>query len=482
MALYFPRTIPALLLAACCLPALAADPVCQRREVGSLAIHYSDPGMKPSIEGSVNGKPIKMLVDTGASVTMLMAPTAEAAGVVLTGGSQRIRGIGGLERFYIGKVDALTIGPVKLNNSRIRVLDVDAKQERYGGVVGVDFLLQMDMQLSLAQRKITFYSKQQDCSDAFLDPAGKSIVLDYLSIDDNDTRPSIEVTINGKKLRAVLDSGAYRSAIFRRGAKSAGITPDSPGVLKNGKVSGVGDYSPDAWRIPVNSFSVGGNSYTDLKMTMIDDDHQTVGGADILLGADFLRAYDVLFAKSQRKAYLTYRGGPVFATDYRAEASWYREEADLGNLRAQNQVGRDLFIAGDFKASATYLGGGTKAKPDNPYTGLLHYVALARSGDRDGASHALGIYRATLAERQWTTAMADFLLGRIDGDALLALRDTDPAKRKNQTCEATYAQAQHKLLTAEREPARALLETAKADCPATKFERAAAAAELQRWQ
>ncbi len=478
----FAHAVLTLLAAATCLNAQAADTVCHYNNIGSLAIAYADPGMQPSIEGSVNGKPITMLVDTGAFATLLMSPDAEAAGVALRHTGKLVGGIGGVERYYHGRVDTLAIGPIELKNYNMRVLDNDSKRVRYGAIVGVDFLLQLDMQISLAKRKLTYFRGDEPCKKAFLADNAKAAVLDYLPPYRDDPRPAIEVLLNGKKFRAVIDSGAFRSGIFRRAAERAGITTDTPGVIKAGKAFGIGDNTPDTWRVPVESFSVGSDSYTGLKIQMIDDANRGVGGSEILLGADFLRAYDVLFAKSQGKMYLSYRGGAIFSTDYRGDAAWYREEADLGNRRAQNQVGRDLFIAGDFKASAGYLEGATKAKPDSPGIYLLHYIAMARSGDRAAASSALESYRSNLADRAWYAGLADYLLGKIDGVALLALRDAAPAKHKAQTCEANFLQAQHKLLLDEREPAKALLDTVKADCPPAMFERAAAAAELQRWK
>jgi predicted aspartyl protease len=478
----FTRTAVTLLLSAGCLPALAADPVCHYNNIGSLAIRYSDPGMQPSIEGSVNGKPITMLIDTGASYTLLMSHEAEAAGVVLKHSGQHAVGIGGWERIYTGRVDTLKIGPVALTNFKMRVLDNDSKRVRYGGIVGVDFMLQLDMQISLANRKLSYFRGSDDaCRDAFLADKEKAVVLDYLPPYRGDPRPNIEVTLNGKKLTAVIDSGAFRSGIFRRAAERAGITTESPGVVKTGKTGGIGDVRPDVWRVPVESFSVGSHQYSGLKLQMIDDGHRGSGGSDILLGADFLRAYDVLFAKSQNKMYLTYRGGQIFSTDSRGEAAWFREEADLGNSRAQYQVARDLFVAGDYKGSAGYFDGAAKGKTDGPNVHLFHYVALARSGDRAGALTALTDHRDKVAGRPWQSAMANYLLGQIDASALLAARDADPAKQKLQTCEANFVQAQHKLLLGEREAAKALLDTATTDCPASTFERAAALAELKRW-
>jgi predicted aspartyl protease len=481
MASCLSRCVPALLLAAASLPALAADPECLYQNLGSLPIRYSDPGMQPSMQGAVNGKPTSMLIDTGAYGTILMRPMADAADVLLQPNGQVVSGIGGSQRMYTGRVNSLDIGPVKLKSFNMRVLDNGSKDIPYGAIVGVDFLLQMDMQISLANRKLTYFKGNDDCREAYLRDIEKSVVVDYLSA-HKDVRPNIEVLVNGKKLTAIVDSGASRSVIFRRSAERAGITAATPGVVKGGKSVGIGDFAPDAWHVPIGSFSVGRNQYSNLKITMLDDVQMGSDGADMLLGADFLRTHDVLFAKSQRKMYLTYRGGPIFSTDYRTEAAWYREEADLGNHRAQQQVGRDLFVGGDFKTAAGYLGGAAKAKPDNPYVYLWHYIALARAGDRTAANSALASYRANFTERSWPAAMADFLLGQIDSSSLLALRDAAPAKQKLQTCEANYMQAQHKLLLAEREPAKALFESIVADCPPYKLERIAAAVELQRWK
>ena len=49
--------------------------------------------------------------------------------------------------------------------------------------------------------------------------------------------------------------------------------------------------------------------------TVLTADVYGQGQADMLLGADFLRAHRVLVARSQRKMYFTYAGGTVFPSN-----------------------------------------------------------------------------------------------------------------------------------------------------------------------
>jgi hypothetical protein len=133
------------------------------------------------------------------------------------------------------------------------------------------------------------------------------------------------VAINGKPLRAQLDSGATSSLLESAQAEQRGVTPTSPGVKPAGCVTGFGTGAIDSWSGQFESFSIGDEvirnpriQFADMwrHMTYTDTGtrlrRQFAGLPQILLGVDFLRSHRVLVARSQKKMYFTYEGGPVF--------------------------------------------------------------------------------------------------------------------------------------------------------------------------
>jgi lipoprotein NlpI len=75
-----------------------------------------------------------------------------------------------------------------------------------------------------------------------------------------------------------------------------------------------------------------------------------------------------------------------------------------------------------------------------------------------------------------------YLLGRIDHDALMAAALLDEKKRKDYECEARFYSAQRLLADGKRDEARPLLVTARDECPAGFVEKEGAAVQLAKYR
>jgi tetratricopeptide (TPR) repeat protein len=114
--------------------------------------------------------------------------------------------------------------------------------------------------------------------------------------------------LNGKKIRVMLDTGASTSMLSRSAAERAGVTPDSPGVVKSGRMRGIGSRAVDTWIAPFESFRIGDEEIRNTKLRIGDTSLEQ----DMLVGADFFLSHRIYVASSQRKMYFTFNGGPVF--------------------------------------------------------------------------------------------------------------------------------------------------------------------------
>src|SRR5215472_3886209 len=99
-------------------------------------------------------------------------------------------------------------------------------------------------------------------------------------------------------MRAFLDSGAGRSFITRAAAKSAGVAVTDAGVQRTGVGGGIGRSSYDTWIAPFKSFQIGNEEVKNARLNIGDTE---IGGADMLIGADFLLSHRVYVANSERK-------------------------------------------------------------------------------------------------------------------------------------------------------------------------------------
>jgi aspartyl protease family protein len=76
------------------------------------------------VEGSLNGRPIKFLVDSGATMTTIGRETAEMAGVEVSANrGQIVRTGNGMLRVATGRAESLAIGPIERLNVGLHIAD-----------------------------------------------------------------------------------------------------------------------------------------------------------------------------------------------------------------------------------------------------------------------------------------------------------------------------------------------------------------------
>lgn len=316
----------ALAMAAMCLSAVAVMPAqaaCRYSKFAALKVDTSQGS--PHIEGSVNGHPIKVLVDTGAQGTALTRVAAEKAKLPLSHTDATSIGVGGESQQYQATVQEFTVGAAKWGRMRMRVIweMAGTDEDSEGAILGTNVLFQNDVELLLKDDTIHLF-RPQDCLDTYLGYWDKdAIVLPML---DNrradDLRAMITVEVNGKPLRALLDTGATHSMIDEKAAAMLGVT--KPATAAETRIVGVGAREQSSWVGTFKSVTIGPEEIRNAKLAVMDlwaSARKDMGysGSDylthseqVVLGADFLSSHRVLFANSQRRVYLTHVGGPVF--------------------------------------------------------------------------------------------------------------------------------------------------------------------------
>ena len=78
------------------------------------------------VEGTVNGRPVKFLVDSGATMTTIGRATAEEVGVTVSSNrTQVVRTGNGMLRVATGSAEKLDIGPIKRIDVGLHIADRD---------------------------------------------------------------------------------------------------------------------------------------------------------------------------------------------------------------------------------------------------------------------------------------------------------------------------------------------------------------------
>jgi len=279
------------------------------------------------VDGAINGKQVGVMLDTGAGTTMILRSAATQLGLARQPAfGYRAFGIGGETAVEVTTIDEFKIGEETRKGWQMYVAGVRDLGGDVGVILGDDFLHRVDLEFDLAHNAVRLF-QSNDCDGVSLAYWAKETpsVVDIAPVDE--TRPQIVVTVqvNGRNVKALLDSGASFSVLDKWEASQAGITPETPGVVPLVSGGGLGRQTVDAWLGPIRAFTIGDEMIQDTTLQFADLYKQATYlpyGSRIprkvdelqpmLLGVDFLRSHRVLVAHSQRKIYFTYVGGPVF--------------------------------------------------------------------------------------------------------------------------------------------------------------------------
>jgi predicted aspartyl protease len=495
------RAVTRLVVGAACALApfaqAAAEPAkCTYTPVGKLPLRYSGPHLEITTQGSINGTPAELLVDTGAFQTLLTRTGAERRGLKLRNTGSRTSGIGGTAAIFATNIDEFIVGPVRAGRSNMPVLGSFGYTPSYDAILGAPFLLQTDLELSLATKQMTFFVPE-NCGNTYLGYWSENVGSVPMRRHAQDQKnPHFFVRINGVEMEAMIDTGAAASSIRSTAAKRAGVAFDTPGVARGSDLVGVGGYKASSWLATVKTFQIGDETVENAEIAVQDSG---LDGADVFLGADFLRAHRVLFAMSQNKLYFSYVGGQPFGQRRKLEpwieaeaesgnadaqlvlanaygsgelvprdearaASWLEKAAAGGSPHANLRTGHRLLVRRDFAGAATRLRAALDKLPAERDGALWLYIARVRSGQAELAKSELAATFSRSDRDEWPQPIAEFYLGKLSSDKLLAQAGDDRNKGKMRRCEALSAMGDWHRAHAQPEQAKALAGQFKDAC------------------
>ncbi|WP_266181903.1 aspartyl protease family protein [Dyella humicola] len=354
---------------------------CHLKRYGTLPVEMV--GERATTMVKINGNDARFILDTGASSNLMSNANASSLGLKLQHAplGYRISGIGGDAFVQQTHVKEFGILGTTFKNVAFIVGGSDAGD----GLLGANLLDFDDLDIDLAHGKLTLF-KAEHCDKSALAYWVKDDNYNIADIEpaDNqfDQRTFFNVTINGKKVRALLDSGATATLLTRDAAERAGINLHAQDVRAGMSSYGLGAKQLKTWTVRVDSFQVGTEIIQHSKMQVIDGDIGD-GSTDMLLGVDFLLAHHMFIANSQKKAYFNYNGGRVFTF---ADAPENSDKPDAGATAHENSAvpktagdyaltGQAHLSRGEPKAAIADLDEAIRMAPDQ----AAYYVARARA-------------------------------------------------------------------------------------------------------
>jgi predicted aspartyl protease len=242
----------ALLLAA---DAGAALPARAEQDCGSPPQASLDLGTDVAGGGAVtmniNGRPFKLLVDTGGIFSMLTESAVDSLGLYrqkIPFGTLSMYGGESLKCFVLA--EDVKLGTMALAKTRFVVMPDDRLPPGIAGTLAPDVLAGFDTEFDFADARLNLYSPRR-CGVA--DRARKDGAKAPIEL-DSYSHVIVPVQVDGKEAKALLDTGSSSSLMNLKKAEALfGLKEDSPGMRR----SGAADGKHTAFRYPFHALALG---------------------------------------------------------------------------------------------------------------------------------------------------------------------------------------------------------------------------------
>lgn len=314
----------AVAVAAAARPALAED--CRLNQLASLPAAYGSRG-PVILDAEIDGHPGRLMLDTGADVSFLNRGFVDRFHL-----PQRITGdfSYGLTRKGLDTVvdvDRLKLGRLAISAAVLGVanFDGDGTDGRSIGTFGAGYLAKFDIELDPTAGKVNFFSRDH-CPGKVVYWAREYFRLPLRL--DYGMHLLTDVTVDGKTLRAVIDTGSPDGLMrLATATKLFGITATDAASLPAGsgpaKVMGLEGSPLPAFQHVFQSLTFGDITLHDTKITIADVNtapSREHSGArvvpeaqqyDILIGMSLLRRLHLFIAYSEPAIYFTLADPPA---------------------------------------------------------------------------------------------------------------------------------------------------------------------------
>lgn len=354
---------------------LASEPAMAACKVGKmLELPVTMAGRRPMVTAQFGGKPAPFILDSGAFYSTLSRASAVEFGLDLKPAPLGfyVRGVGGTASVSIGTARDFVLGGVALPKLEFIVGGSDTGA---AGLLGQNILGLADVEYDLPHGAVRLM-RSTDCGKVNLAYWAKDKPYSTLKLEERDPIARFKphtiatVLINGVKVKAAFDTGAPGSMLTLTAAKRIGVTPDSPGVKALDASSGIGSRRVRSWLATFDTIDLGGEQLAKPKIRIAEAE---LGGAEMLIGADFFLTHRIFVSNAGATMFFTYEGGPLFGLTPRGAVDTTGKRLDLTDKEPEPTTaeafarrGAVLASNGRFDAALVDFDKACELAPDQP--------------------------------------------------------------------------------------------------------------------
>ena len=293
-----------------------AAEACSLKRIATLPLAPQETGV-PLIEATLNGKPRKLLVDTGAYRSHLFPATVRELGLVTSRSAGSSVSVDGSVSNLFARAPT-RLGDIEAGTLQYMITGGDDMQEigdgGVAGLLGQEVLKLFDIDFDFPGRTMSIFS-QDHCPGQVVHWAATAVAVVPFKMDDNN-HITFAVSVNGRSMTAILDSGfSYTTMNQSPARRLLDFDADAPGVQQLGELEGKPIYLTRVQSITFEGITVANPAirvYPDLitkatarvplgSMIPVTD----VNLPSVIIGMSTLSRLHVYIAYKERKLYIT---------------------------------------------------------------------------------------------------------------------------------------------------------------------------------
>jgi predicted aspartyl protease len=290
--------------------ALAADPAppaapaaCNLGRIAALDMTML-PNGEIAVPATVNGQDVRLIVDTGDIFSGIGAQNADALHLKRKLAGEMFFFLGNVPAYQYVEAESFKLGPMSASGISLMVIPNQMLRPNADGLLGPNIMKSYDVEFDFAHAKFNIFA-QDHCPNkvVYWTKSGYAQVPMHV---DGSWHISVPVTLGGKSLTAVVDSGADRSTMSLETAKDLfGIDEKNPAMKTVGAASINGTAKTNLYRYPFDTLSFEGVTVQNPDIDIIPGETYGKLNPKLIIGINVLRQLRVYIAYKEQMLYLT---------------------------------------------------------------------------------------------------------------------------------------------------------------------------------
>ena len=243
---------------------------------------------QPVVEVLVNGTRLRMLLDTGAEISMVTHDATGIAGLWEDPWRQgSFNGLGGSIPIGITEATVALTGPGRPFRLAVGELSTRPGSADLSGLLGTDILSDYDIEIDFSHGRLTLADAHQ-CHDDYAPWQGRWTMLKGART--SRRRVLVPARLGQVDVTAILDSGAGYTVLSADMARRAGVTDDQVAAGTPSTGIGIALRQVPMRRVSLPMAEIGDERFADFAVTVPGI---PIDRVDMLLGADYFLRHRV---------------------------------------------------------------------------------------------------------------------------------------------------------------------------------------------